>query len=214
MKDVLVVGSTGLIGGLFLEMIKNNAAYPGVIALTRREIASVRDAANIAQRIVDFDRLETYRHELAATATFCALGTTMKKAGSKEKFRHVDLELPLRIAKIALDNHCRKFILISAIGSDPHSRIFYNQVKGELESEIRKLPFDSIHILRPSFLLGKRDEFRIGEVVGSVFMKPLSPLIPAKYRPVQARTVARRAIDLLGPDLPGVHVYEGAALKG
>ena len=214
MADILVVGSTGLIGGEFLELIKNNISYPDVIALSRRKIDSISGASNIKQLVIDFDRLDSYRNNLAAKTTFCALGTTIKKAGSKEKFRAVDYQLPLNIARIVLENRCENFIFVSAVGADADSKVFYNRVKGELETEIQKLPFKSIHILRPSLLLGKRDEFRVGEKLGEIFLSPVSKLVPFKYRPIHARDVAKKALDLLEENKKGVHIYEGAALHG
>ena len=211
--DVLVVGSTGLIGRAFVEAIRGNDAYRDVIALTRRNIPSLEHAGNIRPLIIDFQRLEDKRNELAAKAVFCALGTTIKKAGSRERFRHVDCQLPLTIAGLALEQNCRKFILVSAVGADAGSRIFYNRVKGELERDLRKLPFESIHILRPSLLMGQRDEYRFGEVLGKILLQPLRHLLPMKYRPVRANDVARKALELLDSDKAGIYVHEGAALS-
>ncbi|RJQ78552.1 MAG: NAD-dependent epimerase/dehydratase family protein [Desulfobacteraceae bacterium] len=214
MADVLVAGSTGLVGSAFLAAIKQNRSFREVIAVSRREIASIGDAANIQQRIIDFDRLNDYKNELAATSTFCALGTTIKKAGTKERFRRVDYQLPLDLARIVLENNCQNFILISAVGANPDSKIFYNRIKGELEAQIQKLPFRSIHILRPSLILGQRDEVRMGEMIGKLFLQPISPLFPVRYRPIQAAAIAKKALHLLETGKAGIHIYEGAALRG
>jgi uncharacterized protein YbjT (DUF2867 family) len=211
--DVLVVGSTGLIGRTFLETIRDDKFYTDVIALTRRKIESLHDADHISQHIVDFERLEDCKSELAAAATFCALGTTIKKAGTKDKFRYVDYQLPLNIARMALENNCRKFILISAVGADADSRIFYNRIKGELENEIQKLPFKSIHILRPSLLMGEREEFRSGEVLGKFILQPIRHLLPAKYRPIHAVEIAAKVRALLDSEKPGVYIYQGLSLR-
>lgn len=213
MADVLVVGSTGLIGRTFLESIRKNKPHTNVVALTRRKIEYPENAHNIKQRVVDFDRLNDYKDVLAATTTFCALGTTIKKAGTKDQFRYVDYKLPLAVAKAVLENNCERFILISAVGANAESGVFYNRTKGELEKEIQKLPFKSIHILRPSLLMGKRDEVRFAEVLGKIVLQPVRRLIPMKYRPIHAAEIAEKVVELLKSEKPGVYIYEGAALR-
>jgi len=212
MPDVLVAGATGLIGSEFLQLIRNSENYPEVIAVARRAIPSVNNTANITQRIIDFDKLEDYIDALAATTTVCALGTTIKKAGSQEKFREVDYLLPLKIAKIVLENGGENFVLVSAVGADPDSKVFYNRVKGELEADIRKLPFKSIHILRPSLLLGEREEFRAAEALGQMFLKPIRKIFPLKYRPIYAMEVAQKILEILSLKNEGIKIYEGAEL--
>jgi len=214
MADVLIAGATGLIGGTVLTLIADDPAYPEVLAVTRRRMHV--DAMNIRERVVDFGKLETFSNELVATTTICALGTTIRKAGTKENFRYVDYQLPLNLAKIVRHNNCQHFILVSAVGADPKSGVFYNQVKGSLEAEIKKLPFRSIHILRPSLLLGERDEFRFAEVLAKRCLAPIRKFIPAKYRPVRAAEVARKIFDILSATTKtaGVHIYEGATLFG
>lgn len=212
MADIVVAGSTGLIGSAFLRAIKNKPAFAEVVALTRRKFDP--DAANIKPLVVDFGRLAQYRNELKADSAFCALGTTIKKAGSKENFRRVDYKLPLDFARTVLENNCRTFILISAVGADPNSSLFYSRIKGELEVDLQTLSFKSIHILRPSLLVGQRKEFRIGEAISQLFLAPIRRLIPVKYRPIHADAVARKVIDILYAETTGIHIYEGAALHG
>lgn len=209
---VLLAGATGLVGGAFLDLMKNEASCQ-IIALTRREIPSLIDAPHIRQEIIDFDNLEKHKQLLAAQSAICALGTTIKKAGSKEDFRRVDHQLPLQIAQYALENGCQNFVLISAVGADPDSKVFYNRVKGEVERDIQKLPFRSIHIIRPSLLLGEREEFRWGEEIAKIFLKPFRFLIPAKYRPVHAIDIARKIYSVLKNPSKGVYIYEGRQIS-
>jgi uncharacterized protein YbjT (DUF2867 family) len=207
--DVLVVGSTGLIGGAFLNLIRHHPEAGKVIALARRSIPDIEKAKHIQQKIIDFDKLAEYSQFFSAQTWVCALGTTIKKAGSKKAFRQVDYQLPLDLAGYAAQNGCEKFILISAIGADPGSSVFYNKVKGELERDIQHLSFKSIHIIRPSLLMGDRTEFRLGEEIGKRLIQPFSFLIPDKYKPVHVEVIARKIKTLLKDDTPGGHIYEG-----
>jgi uncharacterized protein YbjT (DUF2867 family) len=140
--------------------------------------------------VVDFSRLADDRDALASDVVICALGTTIKKAGSKERFREVDHDYPLAAARLALDAGARHFLLVSAIGASADSRVFYNRVKGELEDDLLALGFPLTTIVRPSLLLGDRSEFRLGEAVAG----KLAFLVPGRYRPVQARAVARALV--------------------
>jgi uncharacterized protein YbjT (DUF2867 family) len=207
--DILIVGSTGLAGGAFLKLILNDPSAGQILVITRRKIPAIADAPNVQQEIIDFNNLDKYKHLLSARTAVCALGTTIKKAGSKEGFRQVDYQLPIDLAGYAAQKGCEKFILISAIGADPNSSIFYNKVKGELERDIQTLSFKSIHIIRPSLLMGDRIEFRLGEEIGKRLIQPFGFLIPDKYKPVHVDVIARKIRSLLNDDTPGAHVYEG-----
>lgn len=205
---VLLIGATGLIGNTFLDLIKNDDSVE-VNALTRREIPPLKDFPHIKQQIIDFENLKKYKHVISAQTIVSALGTTIKKAGTQEIYRKIDYHFPLEIAKYALENGCKNFILISSIGADPNSKIFYNKLKGELERDIQKLAFNSIHIIRPSLLLGDREEFRLSEEIGKIFLKPFRFLIPIKYRPIHAMVIAHKIYSILKNPQTGVYIYEG-----
>jgi uncharacterized protein YbjT (DUF2867 family) len=207
--DILVVGSTGLVGGAFLKLIRNDPSAGKILVLARRKIPAIADAPHVQKEIVDFNNLDKYKHLLSARTMVCALGTTIKKASSKEGFRQVDYQIPMNIARYAVKNGCEIFILISAIGANPDSSVFYNKVKGELERDIQTLSFKSIHIIRPSLLMGDREEFRFGEEIGKLLIQPFSFLIPDKYKPVHVDVIARKIRSLLKDNTPGVHIYEG-----
>lgn len=153
--------------------------------------------SKLIQITTDFDQLADHREELHAQDVFCCLGTTLSKAGSKEAFRKVDYDYPLALAAIAGQNQSEQFLLVSAQGANSRSRFFYNRVKGEVEYSISKLDLPAIHILRPSLLLGSRQERRLGELIA----QKASQLIPwvgpiKKYKPVPAATVARAMLQL------------------
>jgi uncharacterized protein YbjT (DUF2867 family) len=149
--------------------------------------------ARVKQIEVDYDKLENYSEQLKADDVYCTLGTTIKKAGSQAAFKKVDYEYPLRLGKIARQNNTQKFLIVTAIGSDARSPIFYNKVKGETERDLQSLGFPHLYIFRPSLLVGDRKEHRAGEkaaiAASSLFNHLLfGPL--KKYRSIHVNVVA------------------------
>lgn len=179
-KTALIIGSTGLVGEQCLEGLLNSVAYDKVIALSRKKIQSPK--AKLQNIVTDFENLESIADQLKADDIFCAIGTTIAKAGSKEAFRKVDLELPLKVAEITRKNGAQKFILVSSLGADASSSVFYNKVKGELEQALKKLRFDWLVIFRPSILLGDRKERRVGEQIGRFVVDKFSFLFSGPFR--------------------------------
>lgn len=208
MSSALVVGSTGLVGTECLRVLAEDGAHRPVVALTRRPLPDPVPP-NVSERIISFDRLQEHREEIQGDHVFCALGTTIRKAGSKERFRQVDYDLPLTIARLALENGARHFSLVSAVGADPDSRVFYNRVKGELERDIEALGYPSLVILRPSVLAGERTELRPMEALGRLLLR----LVPGRYHPVHARTVAATMALLAREEAAGVRVVESEEIR-
>ena len=205
----LVAGATGLVG---VEVVRQLAAHPAVsrtLALVRRHPSPGTFAPNVEVVTADFGALEAEARRLAATHVVCALGTTMKQAGSRDAFQRVDHGYALALARGALAGGARHFVLVSALGADPESHFFYNRVKGEAERDVLALGYRSVTILRPSLLLGPRGEFRLGEAIAKRF----AWLTPAPYRPVQARTVAEFAVHALVADLPGARTIESREIR-
>ncbi|MGH8533227.1 MAG: hypothetical protein ACREV1_11020 [Gammaproteobacteria bacterium] len=184
-----------------------------VVTLTRRALSphlrGTADRSKIEEHVIDFDRLGLHAQELAVDQIICALGTTMRKAGSQPEFRKVDFDYPLAIAHIGLQQGCHHFLLVSALGANAGSRIFYSRVKGELEVAICALPFRSRTIVRPSLLLGPREEFRLGEKV----VERLAFLMPKKYKPVSAIAVAHALVAASREDRSGTRIIESAELR-
>ena len=204
MPSIALLGSTGLVGRHCLELLAEDRSFERVVVLARRKFGEAT-APRIEGHIIDFDQLEAHGDVLAVDQVLCALGTTIKAVGgSQERFRAVDYGIPLAAAQIALRKGARHFLLVSAIGADASSRIFYNRVKGELEDALRTLGFRSVTIVRPSLLLGDREEFRLGELVA----KPFAWAVPGKYRPVRASDVAKALIRSAREDVPGLHIIE------
>src|SRR5262249_24000463 len=162
-RTAAVLGASGLVGGFCLRTLVDDSDYTRVLTFGRRELPPLT-RAKVTQRVADLGSLnaEDFR---GVQDVFCALGTTIRKAGSQAAFRGVDLELPLRAAQEAWKAGAEQFVVVSSVGADAGSKNFYLRTKGELERELSRLSFRAIHILRPSLLIGKRQEFRLGESI-------------------------------------------------
>jgi uncharacterized protein YbjT (DUF2867 family) len=210
-RNALVAGASGLVGGLLLDALLESPLYREVCSLGRRPLP--KQHPQLTQRTVDFARLEGEALPPADDA-FCCLGTTIKKAGSQEAFRAVDHDAVLAFAKAARKAGARRFLLVTALGANPRSRVFYNRVKGETEEDLKALGFESLIILRPSLLLGERAESRPGERVAVVVTQVLGPLLrPFSGRPIEARTVARAMLALARDATGGVRVAQSGELQ-
>lgn len=211
MKAV-VAGGTGLIGSHLLQYLEEDETIDEVLALTRREKPNGK---KVKWLTVDFDDPnELEKACQGVDIAFCCLGTTMKKAGSKEAFRLVDHDYVIRFGRASKSGGARLFSVVSAIGSDSSSRFFYNRVKGEMERDIESLGFERSHIFHPSILLGSRKEKRIGERVGMIVMQAFAPLMIGqlkKYKPIQASNVARAMLGFSKDERTGNRhfTYEG-----
>ncbi|MCS6820093.1 MAG: NAD-dependent epimerase/dehydratase family protein [Chitinophagales bacterium] len=207
-KTALLLGGTGLVGSMCLNMLNEMPFYHKIIALSRKKIFPPQlKTQNI---ITDFNNYEELRPHLQAQHVFCALGTTMAKAGSRKAFMHIDYEIPLRVAELAKQNGAEKFILVSAIGANKNSVFFYNRVKGLLEEALEKIGFASLIILQPSLLLGERSERRPAEYLAQKVFAPLTSCFLGKlnvYKPIEATEVAAAMIALAQKNISGCRRY-------
>lgn len=211
MKVALIAGATGLVGSFLLKKLLNDPAYHKVISVGRKPPPVTHD--KLQNAIVNFDSLQESKAFLVADDVFCCLGTTMKKAGSKEQFWKVDHDYPLALARISKDNGAKKFLLVSALGADADSSIYYNQVKGRIETAIDGVGFDSYHIFRPSLLLGPRDEKRSGEEAAKTFYRIFDFLIPLKYKGVEGSRVAEAMLSYAKDERPGRFLHTSEDLQ-
>ncbi len=209
MKTALIAGASGLVGRKLLEVLLESDYYDKIIILVRKKLPIQH--SKLHQFVFDFETAENKFPE--ANDVYCCLGTTIKKAGSKEEFRKVDLEYPLRVARVSFEKGARKFAIVSSMGSDENSIFFYNQVKDEAERGIREIPFETTLIVRPSLLLGKRDEFRMGEVVGKFLMWIFGFAIPKNLKAVDSQKVARCMFTVLKRDDKGIVVKTSGEIQ-
>ena len=160
MKKALILGATGVVGGELVRLLCRNENYEKIVVWTRRKLNFSRE--KLETKIVNFDEIANLPSE-NFDEIFCALGTTIKQAGSRENFEKVDLTYPLEVAKWGKNSGVKRFILISAPGADANSRAFYLQIKGRAQEQIEKLGFESLQIVHPPLIRGKREHFRLGE---------------------------------------------------
>lgn len=212
-RTALIVGATGLVGSSVLRELLAREEWNRVVAIGRRA-PEIGGHPKLCSHIVDFGDTNSWRQFTAVSDVFCTLGTTIRKAGSREEFRRVDMEIPVRIAECSRSVGAEGFHVVSAVGADPSSRFFYNRVKGELESALRQMKCPRLTIVRPSLLLGERDEFRLGEAIGGTVARVLSFAIPTPYRAVHARQVAAALVDAAAEQCAGERIVENAEIVG
>jgi uncharacterized protein YbjT (DUF2867 family) len=215
-RTFALLGASGLVGGRLLELLAPDAAYSRGTLVGRRPLGLER--ANVREVVVDFDRPEAFREHLAVDDVFCCLGTTIKKAGSQDAFTKVDRDIPVAVGREARAAGAKQFLIVTAVGADAKSRVFYNRVKGEVEDALAALDFPGgLKVFHPSLIVGERAERRPAERVAMALMIATRPLFAGgltRYRAIDAvdvaRAMRRAAID--EPPSPGVQVYEGARL--
>lgn len=212
-RTAVIAGATGLVGSHCLRYLTASPEYARVIALVRRKSAAGSGGAE--ERVVDFDHLDTETFEAGADV-FCALGTTIRKAGSEAAFRRVDFEYPVALAKRAAALDARQFLVVSSVSANAASSNFYLKTKGEMERDLASLAFDAVHIFRPSFLIGDRPESRPGEKIGILLARALGfvmvgPL--ANYHAIPAQTVAAAMVRAALQNGRGVHVHHYAEMR-
>lgn len=212
-KSVLILGATGLVGGEMLKMFLEDELYGRILVAGRRPVDGIAGDSRLSSHVIDFDNLRESAGLFEVDHLICALGTTIAKAGSRENFRKVDLDYTMEAAGLALAGGAAFFALVSSLGADPGSRLFYNRTKGEVEKKAADLGFRSLAILRPSLLLGKRRERRMVEELGQALGRGLSALIPARYKPVEAKDVAAAARVAAREELPGARIIESEKIR-
>jgi len=210
-KTALIAGVTGLIGSQLLELLLHDSDYDKVIALSRNPLDVQH--SKLINLVINFNELQEQLKSVSANDVFCCLGTTMKKARTKEAFHKVDFDYCLTLAKVLKENGAKQFLLVSALGADVHSSFYYNQVKGEIEGAVDALNYQAYHIFRPSLLLGPRKEQRSAEDAAKVFYRYFNFLIPEKYKGIESIKVARAMIAFAKQQQSGKFIHESKDLQ-
>lgn len=207
---LLLVGASGLVGSHVLKLALDDPRISGVVAPSRCPLST---HAKLHNPIVDFKNLpEDASWWQDIDAVICTLGTTMKVAGSKDMFYRVDHDYPLAFAKIAQKHGATTYVLNSAIGADPSSRFFYNQVKGKLEQDLATLNFHSLTAVRPGVIGGQRSDFRFGESILVAILGALKPVLPRRWRISPASNIAGALMKAAINPAPGIHVISADRL--
>jgi uncharacterized protein YbjT (DUF2867 family) len=207
MHEVLLLGATGLVGRELLALLLDDDDVQRVVVLARRPTGVTH--AKLDERVLDLDAMEHHADAFQVGHIFCALGTTIKVAGSQERFRVVDHDYPVAAARIGKEQGAKHYLLVSSMGASEQSRVFYSRVKGETERDVIACGYPSVTIARPSLLLGDRAEHRTGERIAA----RLAWLMPPRYKPIEARDVAKALVRLAREDAPGVKVVESRELR-
>lgn len=215
-QTAVILGATGMVGGLLLQQLLQNDQFSSVRILVRKPVDIWHPRLEVKQ--VQFDDAESFKDGIGkGDSIFCCVGTTQKKVkNDKTAYRKVDYDIPVTAAQMAVNNGFSKYLLVSAIGANPNSANFYLQLKGSVEEDISSLPFESIHIFRPSLLMGYRKEKRTGEKFAQVVMPAISwamigPL--RKYRPITGEKVAKAMMKAALSPATGLHVYQYDQMK-
>jgi len=208
-RTVLLAGATGLVGGEILRGLVRDDDVAEVRVLVRRPLDRACSAAKVHELLTDFRDLDAHPDWFHADQVLCALGTTIRQAGTQEAFRRVDFDYPASIAGHARAQGARHCLLVSAAGANARSRVFYSRVKGELEDTVLAMGYDAVTIARPSFLLGPRKESRIGELV----MTRVARLLPESLKPVGASRVAGALVAAARANKPGIEIIDNRALR-
>jgi len=213
-KTAIVFGASGLVGSMLVKELLINPAYSQVLIVTRKPLVII----NPKIQEITLGNYKSYNFSetnISDVHVFCCLGTTIKKAGTKDEFKKVDYELPLEVGNWAISKDIQTFVVISSIGANPDTKNFYLKTKGELEEALKLLGFDHLYILRPSLLLGERNEFRLGEEIAKMFSGVLNLTLRGsfkKYKPISAVKVAKAMVFLANSDNKDI-IFESDKLE-
>ncbi|AMQ01318.1 hypothetical protein AY601_4478 [Pedobacter cryoconitis] len=207
-RKAILVGASGSIGRSLLQDLLNDVHYTEVLVLVRKKLTIQHPKLN--QLVIDFDQLSAYAADIKGNAVFCCLGTTKSQTPDQQQYRQIDYQYPLDIARIALTNGAESYHLVSAMGADETSSFFYNRTKGEVERDLKAIPFKSIHIYRPSLLDGERSQKRFGESMMNKLMHIINPLLVGKwrkYRSIKVGAVAKVMVAQSLNDQKGIFTH-------
>lgn len=211
---VILVGASGLIGSNLLSELIQSEEISAVLLLVRRSTGITN--TKVKELILNFDELNTYLSEIQGDIIYSCLGTTKRETPDSKLYRKIDLEYPLNLAKLGMENGVSQFHIISSLGSDSESPNSYLKLKGELEQELKKLNIPSLHIYQPSFLIGDRKENRLADKIMKPIFRLIDPLLIGplkKYRSIKAADVAKVMLTQSIKDLKGTFIYPSIKIQ-
>ncbi len=208
MSKAVLIGATGLIGQNLLMKLLADDNYSEILVISRKRL-NVTDP-KLREIIINFDELANYSTEITGDVVFCCLGTTIKRTPDLAVYRKIDYQYPLDVARIAFANGAKQYHLVSAMGADVKSRLFYSRTKGEVERDLQQIPFEAIHIYRPALLDGDRKEERVAENIMIGLFRFINPILIGplkKYRSIKIEKVAEAMLSNSNTHKNGVHIY-------
>lgn len=193
-KTAIILGATGLTGSILLEKLLKDSSFEKIKLFSRSSAG--KNSPKIEEHLIDMFKLENHSEAFIADVVFCCIGTTKSKTPEKETYKKIDYGIPFAAAKLAKRNGVKTFIVISAMGADENSSIFYNKIKGEMQRDVLQQNIQNTYVLKPSLIVGDRNENRFGEKAAAFFMKTFGFLIPKKYKMIKAETIAEAMLVL------------------
>jgi uncharacterized protein YbjT (DUF2867 family) len=196
-KTAIILGATGLTGSILLKKLMNDQRYETIKLFSRKKIEGL--PKKVAQYIGNVLTLQNFKEEFKADEVFCCIGTTAKKTPNKETYKKIDFGIPVTAAKLSKENNINTFLVISALGANEKSAVFYNKTKGQMQQEVLKQNIPNTFILQPSIIDGNRNETRIGEKIGLIIFKLIQPLFIGplkKYKVIKAEEIAQAMLNL------------------
>ncbi|TXD52504.1 MULTISPECIES: NAD(P)H-binding protein [unclassified Polaribacter] len=190
-KTAILLGATGLTGSLLLQKLIEDTTYTKIKLFSRSATKIKSD--KIQEHIIDVLQLENYKEDFTADEVFCCIGTTAAKTKDSSKYKQIDYGIPVAAAKLAKENNMDTFVVMSSMGADAASSVFYSKTKGEMERDVLNQKIKNTYILRPSLIGGNRNEFRLGENIGKGFMSLMNPFMKGgleKYKMIHPEKIA------------------------
>lgn len=209
-KTAIILGATGLTGGILLNLLLKDARYETIKLFSRSSVGITNP--KIEEHLIDLFELEKHKEHFQADEVFCCIGTTKSKTPHNENYKKVDYGIPFAAAKLCKENSINTFVVISAMGANPDSKVFYNKTKGDMERDVMKQNVPNTYILQPGLISGERAEKRLGESIAKFFFKILNPIIPKNYRSISPETIAKAMVILANQGHSKKHV-ENQTLK-
>jgi uncharacterized protein YbjT (DUF2867 family) len=215
-RVALLAGASGLIGRALLPALLRSERYNPVHVLVRRAVPGIEEQPAVHVHVVDFAHLPEALPKV--DDVYIALGTTIKAAGSEAAFRQVDFDFVVNTARAARMAGAKRLAVVSALGANARSRVFYNRVKGDMQEAVRQLGYESVLIVQPSLLVGDRaalgQPVRAGEVWATALLKPVMWLVPKGVRPISAESVAQAMLGAMLDAVPGVRILTSGDMQG
>ncbi len=193
-KTAIILGATGLTGSILLDFLLNDDRYEKIKLFSRSSVGISNP--KLEEHLIDLFELENHKELFQADEVFCCIGTTKSKTPDNRVYRKIDYGIPFAAAKICKENNISTFIIISAMGANPGSKVFYNKIKGEMGRDVLKQNIKNTYILQPGLIGGNRSEIRLGESIAKFLFKILNPIIPKNYRTIPPETIAKAMVIL------------------